>query len=112
GAVDVDCANRVGRCRAGDHERQVYDDVAAAECLAQRVGIANVAAAVLDLRPAVLQWVERTPRDPDHAADPRVRLEQRNQPEAKSSRGPGDGDGETSRRRRHWEPSYPIRRSK
>jgi hypothetical protein len=101
GSFDVDRPNLLRRCRARDHEREVNHDVTALECLSQRVGVANVTAAVLHLAPAVLGRIERTPRDTDDPSDALLGLEQRHQPEPKGSGRPGDGDDEPCLGGRH-----------
>jgi putative phosphoesterase len=68
----------------------VHDDVGTGERLLERRRVAHVAAAVAHLRPAVLGRVERTPRDAHDPVDPRVGLQQRQQPEAERAGRPGD----------------------
>jgi hypothetical protein len=62
-ALDVDRPRGLA-VAADDEEGQVHHDVGAAEGLTQRVDVADVAAAVLHLRPAVLVRVEGPPAMP------------------------------------------------
>ena len=109
-ALDVDLADRLPRPPADDDEGEVDDDVAARERLGQRVLVADVAAAVVELRPAVLGGVEGTARDPDDPGDALVRLEPRDEAEAEGPGGPGDGHGEALRALGHG-PNLPARLS-
>ena len=94
---DVDRADRLARTgAAGDHEREVHDDVGVAEGFFERVRLPDVALAVLHLRPAVLGGIEGPACDADDAADPVVGLQERHQPVAEGPGRAGDGDGERS----------------
>jgi hypothetical protein len=80
-AADVDRADRLGGCAPGDQERQVHHHIGARERVKQGRFVADVAAAVLQLGPAVGGRVERAPgdaHDPRHAV---LGLEQRDQAE-------------------------------
>jgi hypothetical protein len=92
-ALDVDRPRGLA-VAADDEEGQVHHDVGAAEGLTQRVDVADVAAAVLHLRPAVLVRVERPPGDADDAPDAVVALQQRHEAEAEGAGRAGDGDGQ------------------
>jgi hypothetical protein len=77
---------------------EVHDDGGTGERVLERCRIADVAAPVLELRPPVLERVERPPGDADDPRDPRVGLQTRHQPEAECSGRTGDRHRETSRR--------------
>ena len=93
-SLDVDLADRLAGRGPGDHEREMHDDVRAGERLAERVGVPDVAAPVIQLAPPVLGRVEGAPRDPDDSLDPGIGLEQRDQPEPERSGRTGDGHGQ------------------
>src|SRR5674476_98324 len=78
GSLDVDRPRRLPAA-AQDQEGQVNDHLGPIERGPQRVGVANVTAAVLHLRPATLRRIERPPSDADDAIDPIVLLEQGHQ---------------------------------
>ena len=93
-AIDVDLPDPLRRRIADEHEGEMDDDVGPGEGLAQHVGVAHVAAAVLELGPPVRFWVEGATGDADDAAHARFVLQQGDEPEAKSSGGARDGDVE------------------
>ena len=68
----------------------MHDHVGPPEGGPQRIGVADVATAVLQLRPAAPGRVERAPRDADDPVDPVVVLEQGQQREPEGPGGPGD----------------------
>jgi hypothetical protein len=63
----------------------VHHDLTAREGLFQGIGVSNVAASVLQLAPAVLGGVERTPRDPDDPGDAPTAFQQRHEAEPEGS---------------------------
>ncbi len=93
-AIDVDFPDPLRRRIADEHEREVDDDVGPGERLAQHVGVAHVAAAVLELGPSVRFGVEGAARDADDSAHARLFLQQGDEAEAKGSGGTRDGDVE------------------
>ncbi len=92
GAVDVDLAGDLARRGAGDEEGEVDDHVGPVEGLLEGGAVADVAAPVLHLRPAVLGRVERAAGDADDAPDPVVGLQPGHEAEAERAGGSGDRD--------------------
>jgi hypothetical protein len=80
-ALDVDRPEFLRGRGPGDQEGQVHHDVGPVEGVAQGLRVADVAAAVLHLRPAEPVRVERAPGDADDPRHPVVALEQGHQPE-------------------------------
>ena len=80
-AVDVDRPDRLGGRAPGDQERQVHHHVGARERVKQGRFVTDVAAAVLQLGPAVGGRVERAPGDADDPRHPVLGLEQGDQAE-------------------------------
>jgi hypothetical protein len=65
-AVDVDGLDRLPGRRTGHLECQVDHDVSVAEHVPQHLGVADVAAPVVRLRPTARAGVERAPCDACH----------------------------------------------
>ena len=80
-AVDVDRPDRLARRGPGHQERQVNHHVGTGERVPQRIGVADVPAPVLHLRPAVRGRLERAPGDAHDPRHPVVGHQQRNQAE-------------------------------
>ena len=99
-AVDVDRLDRLRRGGAGHLERQVHHDVSMTERLTQQLRVADVAALVLRLRPAVRRGVERAARHGRHVRYPVVGLEQGHQAEPKGAGRAGHRDRQASHRLR------------
>src|SRR5262249_59883121 len=91
-AAEVDRRDRLPRRGADNQEREVHHHVGAAECVPQGVGVADVPATVLQLRPAVRRRVERAPGDAHHPRHPVIGLEQRKQAEPEGPGGAGHRD--------------------
>jgi hypothetical protein len=93
GALDVDRPGG-GLVAPDDEEGEVYDDVRAGEGIAQGVGISDVTAAVLHLRPALLGRVEGSARHSHHLRDAAVGLQQGQESVAEGPGGAGHGNGQ------------------
>ena len=91
-SVDVDRLDRLAGGVAGHLERQVDHDVSVAERVAQHLGVADVAAPVLRLRPAVRGGVERAPRDARHTRHPVICLKQGHEAEPQGAGRAGHRD--------------------
>ena len=72
----------------------MHDHVGPGEGVAQGRGVADVAATVLQLRPAVPGRIERAPGDAHDPRDARFGLQQGHEAEAEGAGRPRDGDGE------------------
>ena len=91
-AVDVDRPDRLTWRGTGHQERQVHHYVSVAERVPQGLRVADVAAPVLHLRPAVGGRVERAPGDAHDARHPFVGLQQGHQAEPESTGRAGHRD--------------------
>ena len=86
---------------ADDEERKVHHHVGAAERVPQCLGVADVPAAVIHLRPAVGGRVERAPCDAHHPRHPVIGLERRNQAGPEGSGRAGHRDRQIPLAARH-----------
>jgi hypothetical protein len=91
-AVHVDRPDRLTRGGPGHQERQVHHYVGVTERVTQDLGVADVAAAVLHLRPAVRGGVERVPGDADHPGHPLIGFKQGHQAEPEGTGRAGHRD--------------------
>ena len=80
-AGDVDRPDHLRRRGPGHQEGQVHHHVGTVERIPQRIGVADIPAPVLHLRPAVRGRIERAPGDAHDPGHPVVGHQQRHQAE-------------------------------
>ena len=106
-AVDVDRLYGLTGRGAGHLERQVHHDVSMAKRVTQHLSVADVAAQVLRLRPAVRCGVERVACDAGHVRHPVVGLEQGHKAEPQGAGHAGHRDRQVRPCLRCHQPSPP-----